>query len=210
MTLELPYLSKLMNNPIQDYFAWPPVTLKIPTDIPKFDGKIGEDSTNHITTYHLWCVSNSFLDDSIKLWLFPRTPTKNATKWFIELLATSFFDFQSLAITFLTHFQLPIWYEIGTKLLTSLCQNTTTHIFYHIHEWRRCKRLVKASIPDALLVDWFTKSLFPKISCDVSMSRAVIEEYVIRRAQHLYLIYSQSNTLYDIIHQALCPSNDKS
>ena len=41
------------------------------------------------------------------------------------------------------------------------------------------------------------------------MSGAVIEEDVIRRAQHLDLIYSQSDTLYDIIPQAPRPSNDK-
>jgi hypothetical protein len=100
-------------------------------------------------------------------------------KWSIELPATSFFDFQSLAIAFLTHFQLPIWYETSTELLTSLHQNTATHISNHIHEWRGRKRLVKALIPDALLADWFTKSLLPKIFCDVAMSRAVIEEDVI-------------------------------
>ena len=42
------------------------------------------------------------------------------------------------------------------------------------------------------------------------MSGTVIEEDVIRHSQHLYLIYSQSGTLYDIIPQALRPSNDKS
>ena len=103
-TLELPDLSKLTNNSIRHHFAWPPVPIKIPTDIPKFDGKTGEDPTNHITTYHLWCVSNSFLDDSIKLWLFPRTLTGNAMKCFIELPTASFFDFQTLVIAFLTHF----------------------------------------------------------------------------------------------------------
>jgi hypothetical protein len=119
-TLELPNFSKLTNDPIRHHFTWPPIPVKIPTDIPKFDGKTGEDPANHITTYHLWCISNSFLDDSIKLQLFPRTLTGNAAKWFIKLSSTSFFDFQSLAIAFLTHFQLPIRYETGTELLTSL------------------------------------------------------------------------------------------
>ena len=191
-TLELPDLSKLTNNPIKHHPAWPPVPVKIPTDISKFDGKTGEDPAHHITTCHLWCVSNSFLDDSIKLRLFPRTLTGNAAKWFIELPSTAFFDFQSLAIAFLTHFQLPIRYETGTELLTSLQQNTATHISDHIHEWRRCRRLVKAPISDTLLADWFTKSLLPKISCDVAMSEVVTEEDVIIRAQHLDLIYSQS------------------
>jgi len=149
------------------------------------------------------------LDDSIKLWLFPRTLIGNAAKWFIELPSAAFFDFQSLAIAFLTHFQLPIRYEMGTELLTSLRQNTATHISDHIHEWRRRRRLVKAPILDALLADWFTKSLLPKISCDVAMSKVVTEEDVIRRAQHLDLIYSQSGTLYDIIPNAPQPSNDQ-
>ena len=201
-TPELLDLSKLMNNPIQHHPAWPLVPVKIPTDIPKFDGKTGQDPTNHIATYHLWCVSNSFLDDSIKLRLFPRTLTGNAAKWFIELPSVAFFDFQSLAIAFLTHFQLPIHYEMGTELLTSLWQNIATHISDHIHEWRRRQRLVKGPIPDALLADWFTKSLLPKISCGVAMSGAVTEEDVIRHAQHLDLIYSQSDTLYDIIPNA--------
>ena len=69
--------------------------------------------------------------------------------------------------------------------------------------------MVKAPIFDALLVDWFTKSLLPKISCDVAMSGAITEEDVIRRAQHLDLIYSQSGTLYDIILQAPRLLNDK-
>ena len=149
------------------------------------------------------------MDDSIKLRLFPRILPGNAAKWFIELPSAAFFDFQLLAIDFLTHFQLPIRYEMGTKLLTSLRQNTATHISDHIHEWRRRQRLVKAPIPNALLADWFTKSLLPKISCDVAMSRAVTEEDVIRRAQHLDLIYSQSSTLYDIIPNAPQPSNDQ-
>ena len=69
--------------------------------------------------------------------------------------------------------------------------------------------MVKALIPDALLADWFTKLLLPKISCDVAMSEAVTEEDVIRRDQHLDLIYSQSGTLYDIIPNAPRPSNDQ-
>ena len=69
---------------------------------------------------------------------------------------------------------------------------------------------MKASIPDALLADWFTKYLLPKILCDVAMSEAVTEEDVIWHAQHLDQIYSQSGTLFDIIPHAPRPSNDKS
>jgi hypothetical protein len=61
----------------------------------------------------------------------------SAEKWYIELPCASFHDFNSLAMSFLMHFQLPIRYEMGTKLLTSLRQITSVHIFDHIHEWRR-------------------------------------------------------------------------
>ena len=100
-------------------------------------------------------------------------------KWYIELPQHLFVDFGSLATVFLTHFKIPIRYETGTDLLTSLRQNTSTHISDHIHEWRRQKRLIKAPIPDQLLADWFTKSLLPLISQDVSMGGAVTEEKAI-------------------------------
>jgi hypothetical protein len=57
-------------------------------------------------------------------------------KSYIELLHASFHDFNSLAMSFLMHFQLPILYEIGTELLTSLRQTNSVHISDHIHEWR--------------------------------------------------------------------------
>jgi hypothetical protein len=86
------------------------------------------------------------MDDSIQLQLFQQTLTGSTTKWYIELLQNSFDDFNSLAMEFLTHFQLPIRYETGTDILTSLHQSTSTHISDHIHEWRRRRRLIKATI----------------------------------------------------------------
>ena len=136
-TFNFPDLSKLTNDPIMHHPAWPLVLVKIPTEIPKFEGKTGDDLASHITTYHLWCVSKSMLDDSIKLLVFPHTLTGNASKWFIELPTSSFHDFGSLAMAFLAHFPLPIHYETGTDLLTSLCQNIATHISDNIHEWHR-------------------------------------------------------------------------
>ena len=82
-------------------------------------------------------------------------------------------------MSFLTHFQLPIRYEMGTELLTSLHQTTFVHISNHIHEWRRRRRLIKVVIPDQLLAEWFTKSLLPQIACDVSMGGVVTEEEAI-------------------------------
>ena len=130
------------------------------------------------------------MDDSIWLRLFQWTLTDTATKWYIELPQHSFVDFGSLTTIFITHFQLPIHYEMGTDLLTSLWQNTSTHIFDHIHEWRRWRRLIKAPILDHLLANWFTKSLFPPISQDVAMGGAVIKEQAISWDQYLDLVYS--------------------
>jgi len=152
-TLELLDVSKLTNDPILHNPYWPLVPTKILGDCPKFDGKANEDPQAHVMTYHLWCSSNSWLDDSIQLCLFQRTLTGSAAKWYIELTRESFQDFNSLAMAFLTHFQLPIRYETGTHLLTSLRQTTATHISGHIHEWRRRRRMIKFWIPDQLLTD---------------------------------------------------------
>jgi hypothetical protein len=62
--------------------------------------------------------------------------TGSIAMWYIELPRASFHDFNSLAMSFLTHFQLPIRYEMGTELLASLRQTTSVHISDHIHEWR--------------------------------------------------------------------------
>ena len=135
--LELPDVSKLTNDPILHNPYWPPVPTKIAGDCPKFDGKVGEDPQAHFMTCCLWFSSNSWLDVSIWLHLFKWILTGSATKWYIELARGTFEDFNSLAMAFLTHFQSLIRYEIGTHLLTSLKQNMATHIFDHIHEWRR-------------------------------------------------------------------------
>ena len=119
-TLDFPDLSKLINDPIRHYPSWPPIPIKLPLDIPKLDGKQGEDPQNHVMTFHLWCSSNSLMDDSVWLRLFQRTLTDTAVKWYIELPQHLFVDFGSLETVFLMHFQLPIRYETGNDLLTSL------------------------------------------------------------------------------------------
>ena len=60
------------------------------------------------------------MDDSVCLRLFQQTLTSTAAKWYIELPQHLFVYFGSLEIVFLTYFQLPIRYEMGTDLLTSL------------------------------------------------------------------------------------------
>ena len=116
--------------------------------------------------------------------------------------------FSALETVFLTNFQLPFRYETSTDLLTSLRQNTSTHISDDIHEWRRHRRLIKAPILDQILDDWFMKSLLPPISRDVAMGGAVTEEQVISHTQYMDLVYSQSRTLYDLIPQAPHPSTN--
>jgi len=135
------------------------------------------------------------MDDSIRLRIFQRALTGATSKLYIELSCNSFVNFNSLSMAFLTHFQFPIWYETGTKILTSLRQYSSTHMYVHIHEWRRHKWLIKAPILDQILVDWFTKSLLPPIVCDVSMGGVVIEKQAINHAQYLDLVYFESGTL---------------
>jgi hypothetical protein len=125
-TLDLPDLSRILNDPIRHSPQWPAIPAKLPSDIPKFDGKAGEDPNNHVMTFHLWCSSNSLMDDSIRLRLFQRTLTGAAAKWYIELPRGFFSDFNTLAMAFLTHYQLPIRYDTGTEILTSFKQSTDT------------------------------------------------------------------------------------
>ena len=169
--------------------------IKLLSDIPKFNGKSGEDPKNHVMTFHCGCCSNSLMDDSIRLHLFQRTLIGRAAKWYLEFPTHFFTDYGTLAMEFLTHFQLPIRYETGTKLLTSLRQTTSTHISDHIHEWRRRRRLIKAQILDQILADWFTKSLLPTIATDVAMGGAVTEEQAISLP---------STSIWYIPSQALC------
>ena len=51
-TLDLPDLSRLINESIHHDPSWPAILVKLPSDIPKFDGKPGEDPKNHVMTFH--------------------------------------------------------------------------------------------------------------------------------------------------------------
>lgn len=207
-TLELLDVSQLTNDLILHSPYWPPVSSKIPGDCPKFNGKGKEDPQAHVMTYHLWCLSNSYVDDSIRLCLFQQTLTGAAAKWYIELPRSTYHDFNSLAVAFLTHFQLLVRYETGTYLFTSLKQDTTTHISNHIREWRRRRPLIKFKIVDQLLTEWFTKSFIAPISHDISMGGCVTEDQAIARAQYLDLVYSQSGILYELLPNAPWSSSD--
>jgi hypothetical protein len=84
-TLNLPELSKTMNDPLCHDPIFPPIPTNLPSNIPKFEGNSGEDPGDHVTTFHLWCSLNSLNDDSIRLILFQRTLMGVAGKWYIEL-----------------------------------------------------------------------------------------------------------------------------
>jgi hypothetical protein len=198
-TLDFPDLSRILNDPIRHSPQWPVMPSKLPSDIPKFDGKVGEDLNNHVMTFHLWCSSNSLMDDSICLRLFQQTLTGSAAKWYIELPRGFFSEFNTLAMAFLTHYQLPICYDTGTEILTSFKQTKGTHISDHIYEWRRRRRLIKLELPDQLLAKWFTKSFVNEIGKDIAMGGIVTEDQAISHAQYLDLVYSQMGTLYDLL-----------
>jgi hypothetical protein len=70
--------------------------------------------------------------------------------------------------------------------------------------------LIKVTIPDQLLAEWFTKSLLPLISRDITMGGVVTEEKAISQAQYLDLVYSQYGTLYELIPNATHTPTDPS
>jgi hypothetical protein len=70
--------------------------------------------------------------------------------------------------------------------------------------------LIKATILDQILVDWFTQSLLAPISRDVAMGGVVNEEKIINHVMSLDLVYFQCDTFYELIPHAPCPSNDLS
>jgi hypothetical protein len=51
-TLDLPDLSRILNDPIFHSPYWSVLPAKLPSDIPNFDGLSGEDPNNHIMKFH--------------------------------------------------------------------------------------------------------------------------------------------------------------
>ena len=100
--LNLPDLTKLTNDRIAHDPNWPPMPTKLPSDIPNFEGKQAEDPGNHIMTFHLWCSSNSIIDDTIRLRPFQCTLMGVAAKWYVEQPPASHGTFSTLANVFLT------------------------------------------------------------------------------------------------------------
>ena len=70
VTLHFIDFSRLLNDSICHDPRWLPMPTKFPSDIPKFEGKPGEDPSDHVTTFHLWCSSNSLQDNSVEFHFF--------------------------------------------------------------------------------------------------------------------------------------------
>ena len=52
-TLDLPDLSRILNDPILHSPYWLVILTKLPSDIPKFDGRAEKHPNNHVMNFHL-------------------------------------------------------------------------------------------------------------------------------------------------------------
>ena len=121
-------MSKLTNDLVSHDPMWPVVLSKLPFDIPKFEGNGGEDPGEHVTTFHLWCSSNSLNHDFIHLRLLECILTGPVVRCYIEFPVGTHRMLNDVSLTFLNHFQLPVHYDSGTKLLSTF-KKTKPHIF---------------------------------------------------------------------------------
>jgi hypothetical protein len=167
-SLNIPYLTKLMNDPILHDPTWPNMPTKLPSDIPKFEGKLGENPPNHVMTFHLWCSSNNIMYDSIRLRLFQRTLIVPSAKWYVDKKSGCHVTFELLAKAFLSFVQLPVHHDTSLEFIFEFKQYNSTHISNHIHEWRWRRILCKAETTKEQHIDWFLKSLVSVIAKDVS------------------------------------------
>jgi hypothetical protein len=117
--LNLPDLSRLINDPVHHDPTWPPVPTKLPSDIPKFEGNIGEDPGDHVTGFHLWCSSNSLNDDSIRLVLFQCTLMGVAVKWYIDLPGGTYENFNQMVLATTSNYcSLRRWHRTYADLMS--------------------------------------------------------------------------------------------
>jgi hypothetical protein len=167
-SLNIPDLTKLINDPILHDPTWPAMPTKLPSDIPKFEGKMGDDLDNHIMTFHLWFFSNNIMDESIRFILFHHTLTNPASKWYVEEKYGSHVTFESLAKEFSIFFHISIHHDNGLELLSEFKKASTTHIADHIHEWRWRHSLCKEEATKQQCLNWFLKYLVSLLSKDVA------------------------------------------
>ena len=61
-------------------------------------------------------------------------PHQACSEMYIELPRGEVILFNDLAMNFINHFQLPVHYDVGMKLLLKFQQDKATHILDHIQE----------------------------------------------------------------------------
>jgi hypothetical protein len=204
-SLNIPDLTKLTNDPILHDPTWPNMPSKLPSNIPKFEGKPGEYPANHVMTFHLWCSLNNIMDDSIRLRLFQINLTSPSTKWYVDKKLGSHVTFESLAKAFLSFFQLPVHHDTCLEILSDFKKTTAIDIVDHIHEWHRQHCLCKEETTKEQHLDWFLKSLVYVIAKEVVSTFPQSEEEAISKAHQFHLIYAQSGYLYTIFPYAPRP-----
>jgi hypothetical protein len=55
-------------------------------------------------------------------------PHRGCAKWYIELPGGTYRTFNQMVLVFLNHFQLSVHYDVDIELLSTLCQDKSTHI----------------------------------------------------------------------------------
>ena len=94
----------MINDPIHYDASWLAMPTKLPSEIPKFEGLVGEDPSNHVRSFHMWCSSTSITDDFVRLRLFQRTLIGATSKWYVDHTPSSHTTFATLAWAFLSYF----------------------------------------------------------------------------------------------------------
>jgi hypothetical protein len=130
--VHFPNLSRLLNDPVFHNMHWPPMPTKFPSDILKFEENPSKDLGDHMTTFHLWFLSNSLKDNFVQLFPFQCTLIGGVVKWYIEIDGLKYSYFKKLGIVFLNNFQLPMRYDSRTELMANFVQIKVDHIFDHI------------------------------------------------------------------------------
>ena len=77
------------------------MSFKIPFEIPRFEGKEGEDPWNHIMSFHIWLSSYNIVDDSISFLMFHITLIGVIAEWYIDRPNGKHPNFMTLASNFL-------------------------------------------------------------------------------------------------------------
>ena len=78
--------------------------MNLALNFPKFEGKQAKDPGNHVMTFHLWCLSNNIIDDTIRLRLFHHTLTVVVVKWYVEQAYATHGTFWALTTVLLAYF----------------------------------------------------------------------------------------------------------